>query len=100
MALTTYQDIKQQLLDEWEYYITEENTHLFAEELIPVYYSDIMEEWKELPNEYTDVWHEYVGGELRGKISIFNLMSYDLFHYYFDLVSKAFNEIKEEQNNA
>jgi len=22
-------------------------------------------------------------------------MSYDLFHYYFDLVSKAFNEIKE-----
>jgi hypothetical protein len=97
MALTTYSDIKQQLIDEWEYYITEENTHLYAEELIPVYYSEIIEEWNQLPNEYTDVWHDYVG-ELNSNTRITTLMSYDLFQYYFDLVDKAFNEIKEADN--
>ena len=96
MALTTYSDIKQQLTDEWEY-VNDDTVHQFAEELIPVYYSEIIEEWNQLPNEYTDVWHDYVG-ELNSNTRITTLMSYDLFQYYFDLVDKAFNEIKEADN--
>ena len=51
--LTTYNEIKAQLLDEWEY-TKEERLHEVAESLAPVYYSDIVKEWQELPSEATD----------------------------------------------
>ena len=98
MALTTYEEIKQQLLDEWEY-VNDDTVHQYAEELIPIYYSGIQEEWLSLPGDEIDVWHDYVG-ELNSSTSIFKLMSYDLLHYYFQLVDKAFNDIKEAQEDA
>jgi hypothetical protein len=62
---------------------------------LPVYYNRILEEWKEMPNEYTDRGSAELG-HLCQEISIFNLMSLDLYLYYTDLFNEAVEEIEEE----
>lgn len=93
--LTTYNEIKAQLLNEWEH-TTEERLHEVAESLTPVYYSDIAKEWQELPSESTDAWKEY-GIEFTPEITIYNLMTTDLHLYYQGEVERAYNEIKTEK---
>lgn len=93
--LTTYNEIKAQLLNEWEH-TTEERLHEVAESLTPVYYSDIAKEWQELPSESTDAWKEY-GIEFTPEITIYNLMTTDLQLYYQGEVERAYNEIKTEK---
>jgi hypothetical protein len=95
MELATYEDIKQELLDDWEH-VTESRLHEYAESNTPVYYSAIMREWQELPMEDTDAWKEY-GLEITSETTIFSLMSADLNLYYQGLVEKAFEEITEEK---
>lgn len=96
MALTTYQEIKDEILSEWDN-ITEDDIHQIADGYVPVYYSEIIKEWQELPIEETDTWRDFGISE---DASIFTLMGYDLFNYYYQLADKAFSEIKEEQDNA
>jgi hypothetical protein len=95
MDLATYEDIKQELLDDWEH-VTESRLHEYAESNTPVYYSGIMKEWQELPMEDTDAWKEY-GLEINSETTIFSLMSADLNLYYQGLVEKAFEEIQKEK---
>ena len=61
---------------------------------LPVYYNRILEEWKEMPNEYTDRGSAELG-HLCQEISIFNLMSLDLYLYYTDLFNEAVEEIEQ-----
>jgi hypothetical protein len=100
--LTSYNDIKAQLLEEWEH-ITESRLHEYAESNTPVYNADIAKEWQELPGEATDAWKEY-GIELGPETTIYGLMTNDLQLYYYALVERAFAEIKtakeEELENA
>lgn len=93
--LTTYEEIKAELLSEWEH-LTESRLHEYAESNTPVYYSDIADEWKALPMEHSDAWKEY-GVEFSPDTTIFSLMTTDLHLYYFGLVQKAFAEITEEK---
>ena len=93
--LTTYEEIKAELLSEWEH-LTESRLHEYAESNTPVYYSEISKEWHELPMEATDAWKEY-GAEFTPDTTIFSLMTTDLHLYYFALVEKAFAEITEEK---
>lgn len=96
MALTTYEEIKEEILNDWED-ITEDDIHQIADGYVPVYYSEIIKEWQELPMEDTDTWRDFGISE---DTTIFTLMGYDLFNYYYQLADKAFSEIKEEQDNA
>jgi hypothetical protein len=93
--LTSYNDIKEELLNEWEH-LTESRLHEYAESNTPVYYSDIAKEWQELPGEYTDAWKEY-GAVYVADTTIYGLMTTDLHLYYFGLVERAFAEITEEK---
>lgn len=93
--LTTYEEIKAELLSEWEH-LTESRLHEYAESNTPVYYSDIADEWKALPMEDTDAWRDY-GVEFTPDTTIYSLMTTDLHLYYFALVEKAFTEITEEK---
>jgi hypothetical protein len=93
--LTDYSEIKAQLLDEWEY-TKEERLHEVAESLTPVYYSDIVKEWQELPSEATDAWKEF-GPEFTPETTIYALMTTDLHLYYQSEVERAYIEIKNEK---
>jgi hypothetical protein len=93
--LTTYNEIKTELLGEWDH-ITESRLHEYAESNTPVYYSEIAKQWQELPMENTDAWQEY-GVEFTPNTTIYSLMTTDLHLYYFGLVERAFAEITEEQ---
>ncbi len=93
--LTTYEEIKAELISEWEH-LTESRLHEYAESNTPVYYSEISKEWQELPAENTDAWKEY-GAVYVPDTTIYGLMTTDLHLYYMELVQKAFEEITEEK---
>lgn len=96
--LSTYTEIKAQLLDEWED-VKESRLHEYAEDYTPVYYSDIAEEWAELPVDDTDAWKDY-GVEFNSETTIHSLMTADLNLYYQALVERAFEEITEEKGKS
>jgi hypothetical protein len=93
--MSTYPEIKKQLLDEWEH-ITEDDLPEIADGLVPVYYSGILEEWRDLSMSDTDTWQETLG-DLTQETTIFNLMSCDLYNYYMKEVAEAYREIEEEK---
>jgi hypothetical protein len=66
---------------------------------VPVYYNRIIEEWKNMPNEYNDRGSAELG-HLCQEISIFNLMSLDLYLYYTDLFNEAMESVESELSNA
>jgi hypothetical protein len=66
---------------------------------VPVYYNEIIEEWKNMPNEYNDRGSAELG-HLGQEISIFNLMSLDLYLYYTDLFNEAMANVESELSNA
>jgi hypothetical protein len=45
-----------------------------------------------MPSEYNDRWHAELGGE----VTIYNLMSLDLYVYYLDIFNEALTELEEE----
>ena len=93
--MTTYPEIKKQLLDEWEH-ITEDSLFEIADSLVPVYHSQTLEQWRDLSMEETDTWQETIG-ELSPDTTIFSLMGMDLFNHYLKEVEEAFREITEEK---
>ena len=93
--MTTYPEIKKQLLDEWEH-ITEDSIYEIADGLVPVYYSDTLEQWRSLSMDESDTWQQTIG-ELSPDTTIFSLMNIDLFNHYLKEVEEAFTEIKEEK---
>ena len=103
MALTTYSDIKDAILDEWdriqENPYPEDTLGEIADGYLPVYYSEITQEWQELPMEYTDTWADFgIGTDSK----IYDLMTIDLYNYYRQLASRAYSELSQdkEQDNA
>jgi len=93
--MTTYPEIKKQLLDEWEH-ISEDDLYEIADGLVPVYHSDTLEQWRCLSMDESDTWQETVG-DLSADTTIFSLMSIDLFNHYLKEVEEAFAEITEEK---
>lgn len=98
MALSTYADVLSEVANELDQLMAseypEDLLREFADSLVPVYYSDILDEWRELPIEQSDRWQE-IGAD--GKATIFSLMSIDLFLYYEDMFVRAYEQLSSEE---
>jgi hypothetical protein len=96
-------DIKSDILDHWEQLaeMADPNDLIneLAESACPVYYSDIMKDWQEMPKEYNDSWQEN-GIPTTEKTTIFSLMSWDLYFYYESQYHTIFSEIKMDKEEA
>jgi hypothetical protein len=92
MALTTPAQISDRIYEEREYFISDRDraTHELADSLTPVYYSEIIEEWRELPSEFSDAWQEFGSVE---NATISSLMTTDLWLYYHAQIERALDEI-------
>lgn len=97
-----YSDIKADILDNWAQlsempYYQDLLTEL-AESAMPIYYSDIIQDWREMPDEYTDTWKET--SQADGDSTIYSLMGVDLWNYYQDTYRQAYAEVKQEQEQT
>jgi hypothetical protein len=97
-----YSDIKSDIIDHWEQlsemaYPEDLLTEL-ADSACPVYYSGILQDWSEMPNNFTDSWQEFQEFiELTQETTIFSLMSADLFNYYSDRYRDIFAEVRHDK---
>lgn len=70
-----------------------DRSHEYIDGYLPVYYNQIIDEWKDMPSEYNDRGGAELGyGE---EINIYNLMSADLYIYYSDLFGEAIQEVED-----
>lgn len=94
-------DIRTELLNEWQQLqdspYPEDLLDQFIDSALPVYYSDIIKDWQEMPNDFTDTWQDLTDGKGH---SIFQLMSYDLWNYYSDRYHTIYNELLEEKETT
>jgi hypothetical protein len=61
---------------------------------LPVYNSEIIDEWKNMPSEYDNTGWQELGYE--GDADIVKLMTLDLYLYYFNLYSEVMEDISKE----
>jgi flavodoxin len=99
--------IKEQMKDEFKTeiekgYITleeiQDNSGEWVDGYLPVYYNQIVEEWQKMPSEYDDRGHAELG--MGQDVTIYNLMSLDLYLYYTDIFNEAIAELEEEMEMA
>jgi hypothetical protein len=93
--MTTYAEIKKQVLDEWEQ-ITEDSVYDIADELVPIYHSETLEQWRALSMDESDTWQETFS-DFSPDTTIFSLMRIDLFNHYIKEVEEAISEITQEK---
>lgn len=89
----TYQEIKKELTDNWQEIADNTDLNQWADGFVPVYNHEIITDWQEMPNEFTDSWKDYGASPDNG---IIHLMMIDLYAYYLDQTEKAYEEIKAE----
>ena len=98
--ITLDNDIRQDILDNWEYLEESQYPEDYLIELadsgIPIYTKDIIEEWRELPSDYQDAWQEYGATQ---SDTIVRLMTLSLYRYYQDKYSQLYSEIKTEKES-
>ena len=96
--------IKQAMKDEFKTeiekgYITleeiQDNSGEWVDGYLPVYYNEIVEQWQKMPSEYNDRGATELG-HLEQEVTIYNLMSLDLYLYYTDIFNEAIAELEEE----
>ena len=68
----------------------------FADGFTPVYYSDILKDWTELPGEYCDQWKDYGYDTQKNSGGIMQLMQIDLAFYYLEITREIWEEIQKE----
>lgn len=96
--LLTHENIKEYLLSD----IKNNNLDLddydlfyLVDSYLPVYNSDIIENWKNMPSEYDDRGMLEYGHDCNN-LSIVKLMQFDLTIYLYDLINDIMEEIKSE----
>ena len=72
----------------------EDELDQLADSATPVYYSDIIKDWQEMPSDFMDSWQEY-GADTNQ--TILQLMQIDLYNYYRDTYTRIFSEVMEEE---
>jgi hypothetical protein len=96
--LITNETAKSQILDEWEWLKDEvhpeDRVTEMADSACPIYHSEIIAEWIELPREYSNRFTE-IKSELTSDTTIEDLMLADLYLYYQFVFSSAFYEVIE-----
>ena len=98
MALTSFNDLKSRIT-EYGIEVVADNypddaLRELADSEVPVYYGDIIEEWRDMPMSYSDRWQENGAGD--NATTITSLMQADLYYYYLDQFHAAYNELCEE----
>ena len=68
-----------------------------ADSAVPVYYSDIISDWSEMPSEFNDSWEEF---GLPQEVTIIGLMTLDLFNYYQTQYQTIYREITEQEEET
>lgn len=95
----TYEEIKKDLTDNWEEF-TEQNADdkiiEYADGYCPIYNNEVIKEWAEMPSEFNDSWKDQIGNDILDR-GILSLMSIDLFSYYLETTTQAYDEIKAEK---
>jgi hypothetical protein len=97
---------KQQMKDEFKTEIANgsdldtirDNSGEWIDGYLPIYYNKIVEEWQAMPSEYNDRGAAELG--MGQEVTIYNLMSLDLYLYYSDIFNEAITELEEELENA
>ena len=100
MDNTIKQAMKSEFKNEIEKgYITPEGIQEYPgdwiEGYLPVYYNEIVKQWQGMRSEYNDRGHTELG-HLEQEVTIYNLMSLDLYLYYTDIFNEAIAELEEE----
>lgn len=89
----TYEEIKKELKEHYDE-INSDNLAEWAEGFCPVYYNEIIEDWKEMPSEFDNNWRD--GVAVTAETTLYDLMSFDLFVYYLEKCNQALDELREE----
>lgn len=97
-----YTEIKNEILEHLEELdassYPEDELREMADSACPVYYHEIIKDWQEMPNEFTDSWQEFI--DPTTETTIFSLMSADLFYFYEMEYVRIYNEIKKEKEEG
>lgn len=96
MPLSTYNQIKAEVRDNWSDFIDakypEATVGDYADSAVPVYHTQLIQQWSELPYDWRDQWC----GALDEDASIIDRVQFDLFTYYSSQFHQAFLELSEE----
>lgn len=65
---------------------------------LPIYYSEILQEWGQMPSEYHDRGANELG--TGGETTIYGLMGLDLYVYYTELFYEAVAEVEGEMEEV
>jgi len=94
MALYTETEISQEIWNDRSYILSqkypEDSASEYADSSVPVYYADIVDTWQELPDEYSNRFHE-VTDTLPERVE--DLMRWDIYLYYQLLYSGAIQNL-------
>jgi hypothetical protein len=93
MGIRTLETIRGYIKEDWTTF-TEDSVYQLADDLVPVYYDQIIEEWLQLPMDHQDTWQDT---EVSEDTAITQLMAIDLFNYYLKAVEQAYYDLKREQ---
>jgi hypothetical protein len=98
--LTPYQEIKEFIAreidtDDYGTNAADDRIRELADSEVPIYYSEIIDEWREMPMAYTDKWRELGTGDY-DSMTITSLMQIDLSIYYLDQFEMAYSELQDE----
>ena len=91
------QEIRTELANGQELDDIRDNAGEYVDGYLPIYYNQIVEEWKEMPSEYNDRGAAELGVYKENEATIYNLMSLDLYVYYSELFEEALTEVEESQ---
>jgi hypothetical protein len=97
-----YTDIKNDILEHWEQIdadYSDELLNQLADSALPIYYGDIISDWQQMPNEFTDSWQEFYEATGADGKGITELMTIDLWNYYVAEYNRIYNEIIEEKES-
>ena len=98
MSLYTEDEIKAEILADKEHILSqrypEDLAHEYADNAVPLYYTEIIEEWRDLGGDYQNCYTE-ITTELPDRIE--DLMRTDLYLYYHSLYSGAIQELLDSQ---
>ena len=95
--MMNYEDIKQEIIDNWNEIDGEDGQWLSeaVDSALPIYYSDIIEQWTKMPNEFDESWQDIVATIQNHTIT--SLMSIDLWVFTQSKYNRAYREIEEEK---
>jgi hypothetical protein len=102
--LITHEKAKNNILESWEWIKDSQYPEDYASEMaqsdVPIYTSEIIREWCELPSENSNRFSEIRSEISANEITIQDLMADDLYLYYQEIYSGALAEILETESES